>query len=524
LRELGFTNVAVVGDIKACLGMVEAEEIGWIISPMVDANDLSVLQLLEVMNSQANLRTIKVSILRDDNDELLPKAFSLGAFSCHKFSMNREACHEDFTKLFGILDKHEHDFAKVAADYLGDYLHEAKLYGEMRSLFASLLQVYPGNPAYLLELAHANLALGKDDIGRILLQQAKMSGTLPAERIRAVCQEFFSTDEPPEESQQFLAEHLGFRSCLVVDPTPESLAAIKKTLEQLGFHNVICHADPVSALKWLRQNKKIDLIISEWKLPQLPGPVFLYKLRNKLGLDIPLLIINEAIEEKEIPLLNELGASRLLRKPIDPQLMSRDIIWILQQHTNPTEPSVIRQKLRLASQRQDLIETKKLKQLYLSLPTLLEGDKLLIEAQVALDTGCFLHAKKHALAAMKKGGDFKESMEILGKSLMKLREFDAALRCLANVSIIAPLNVSHLCDIAECQLEKGDTAAFDKSLHQAQDLDEDASRVIETEAKGAIKNGHTEAARKLLSRLKSLKEVMAFMNNRAVSLIRVGNY
>lgn len=524
LKELGFSNVVVVSDIKTCLEIMEAEEVGWIIGPLLDANDCSILQLLDVINQQQLLRHVKVSVLQDENQELLPKAFAMGAMSCHKFAMTREACYPEMKKLLERLAFHEYDFIKVAASYLQEYLQEAREFGDLRSLFTGLLQVYPGNPDYMLALAHALLNMGELESGRVILHQVKLTGSDKMDRIRELSREFFESEELPDEPDVVLAEHFGFRTCLVVDPTPESLEVMKQTLKNLGFGEIICHRDPLSALKWLRQNKKVDLLICEWKLPNIPGPVFLYKLRNRLGLNIPLLVINESIEEREVPFLSELGASRLLQKPIDDKRLNADIIWTLQQHTNPTDPHVIKQKLVQASKRHDVVETKKLKQLYFNLPALLDPEKQLMEAQIAFDSGCFLHAKKHALEAMRLGGSSKEAMEILGKSLMKLRDFDAAVRCLSNVSFMAPLNVSHLCDLAECHLEQGDEQAFDQVMNKAQSIDDEASQVIETAAKGAIKRGHTETARKLMGRLKSFKEVMAFMNNRAVSMIRVGNF
>lgn len=524
LKELGFSNVVVVGDIKTCLEMMEAEEVGWVIGPLLDSNDHSILQLLEVVNAQSFLRSVKISIIRDEDEELLPKAFAMGAFSCHKFAMTKEACYPELKKLLDRLQTLEYDFTRVAASYLQEYLHEAREFGDLRSLFTGMLQIYPGNPDYMLALAHSLLLMGELETGRVILHQVSITGSDKMERVRELSREFFESDELPEEPDIVLAEHFGFRSCLVVDPTPESLSLLKQTLTHLGFDEVICHRDPVTALKWIRQNKQVDLLISEWKLPNLPGPVFLYKLRNRMGLNIPLLIINESIEERDAPLLSELGASRLLQKPIDQARLNRDIIWTLQQHTNPTDPLVIKQKLLLASKRQDLTETKKLKQLYFDLPALLPCDKQLIEAIVAFDSGCFLHAKKHALESLKGGGNSKECLEILGKSLMKLRDFDGAVRCLSNVAFISPMNVSHLCNLAECHLEQGNDQAFDQMMNKAESIDDESTQVIETAAKGAIKRGHTETARKLLSRLKSFKEVLAFMNNRAVSLIRVGNF
>lgn len=524
LKELGFSNVVVVGDIKTCLEIMEAEEVGWIIGPLKDANEGSILQLLEVINQQQVLRHVKVSILRDEDQELLPKAFAMGALSCHKFAMTREACLPELKKLLERLTSLEYDFIKVATSYLQEYLHEAREFGDLRTLFSGLLQVYPGNPDYMLSLAHALLLMGELETGRVLLHQVTLTGSDRLERVRELSREFFESEDLPEEPEVVLAEHFGFRTCLVVDPIPESLELMKKNLKILGFGEVICHLDPILALKELRQNKKIDLLICEWKLPNIPGPVFLYKLRNRLGLNIPLLVINESIAEREVPLLSELGATRLLQKPINEKRLNADIIWTLQQHTNPTDPHIIKHKLILASKRHDVVETKKLKQLYFNLPALLDADREMMEAQIAFDSGCFLHAKKHAMEAMRLGGSSKEAMELLGKSLMKLRDFDAAVRCLSNVAFISPLNVSHLCNLAECHLEQGNEQAFDQILTKAESLDDESTQVIETAAKGAIKRGHTDTARKLLSRLKSFKEVMAFMNNRAVSLIRVGNF
>jgi CheY-like chemotaxis protein len=524
LKELGFSNVVVVSDIKTCLEMMEAEEVGWIISPLLDSNDLSVLQLLDVINQNQILRHVKVSILLDEEDEMLPKAFAMGALSYHKFSMTKEACYPEMKKLIDRIVAFEFDFIRIAACYLQEYLHGIKEFGELRSLFSGLLQIFPGNAEYMLALAHSLLLMGELETGRVILHQIQITGSDQQDRVRELSQQFFDTDILPEEPEYVLAEHWGFRTCLCVDPSPESLTILKKALTRLGFSEIICFRDPISALKWIRENKKVDLIISEWKLAHLPGPLFLYKLRNRISLDIPLLIINESLEERDAPIISELGASRLLQKPIEEMALNRDIIWTLQQHTKPTDPIVIKQKLLLASKRHDLPEVKRFKQLYFGIPSLLDSEKPLIEAQVAFDSGCFLHAKKHAIEALKKGANPKESMEILGKSLMKLRDFEAAIRCLANVAFISPMNVTHLCSLAECQLEQGNDKAFDQIMTKAEAIDDESTHVIETAAKGAIKRGHTDTARKLLSRLKSYKEILAFMNNRAVTMIRVGNF
>ncbi|RZA12316.1 MAG: response regulator, partial [Proteobacteria bacterium] len=281
--------------------------------------------------------------------------------------------------------------------------------------------------------------------------------------------------------------------------------------------------DPITLMKWVRQNPPPDLIISEWQLPEIPGPIFLYKLRNRLELNVPIVIVNSQINERESPWIKELDISCLVAKPIIGRELFQAVVWTMQQSKGPSDIQSLKTKLKIYSKRQDK-ELGRIRHTYMQHPMLMESDRMLMEAQLSYDAGCFLHAKKYALDAVLRAGDPREALEILSKSLMKLREFDAALRCLENVTVLSPYNVSYLCEIAECHLENGDDVKYENYLDQARDIDPEAQIVIETEAKGAMKRGHTETAKKLLQSLKSFKEVLAFMNNRAVALIQVGNH
>lgn len=524
VKELGFSNVISVSDIKSCAEVMETEPVGWVIGPLVDAESRSVLQLLKLVNTSPPLRGLKISLLVDEQHELVTQAFAWGALSMHHFSPTRESCHEEFTRLFQLIDSLDEDYARVAAVYLTSFLRQHKEYGELRDLLTALLEVYPGNQELILELADILLLIGEDKTGLALLHQTVIMAPELKAKISSICRQHYNADLPPGEPEQLLAEHFGFRCCLVVEPNRETLENTHVLLKQLGFHEVSCHRDPVSALKWLRHGAKPDLIICNWQLPHLPGPVFLYKIRHRLGLNIPLILIHSALNDRDAPLLNELGASRLLAIPFSEKRLFECITWTMKQHTNPTEPGVLKQKVRMASKCHDMRELRRLKQKYLNLPMLLEGDKLYIEAVIAYDNNCFLIAKKQALEAMQKGANTQECLEVLSKALMKLREFDAAIRCLENCSFLAPINVSHLCKIAECQLEKGNDQGYDEALHKAKSVDSESTEVLQTEVKGAIKRGHTEAAKKLLARLQSFKEVLSFMNNRAVTLMRVGNF
>ncbi len=524
LKDLGYPQVVTVTDYKACLEVLEAEEVGWVIGPLFDNTGASLLPLLELIQDQALLRGIKVSVLRDGNDKLLPQAFAHGVLSWHPIPSTREACHDELGSLLMQLQTVKGDFTRVAARYLSRYLHEISEFRELKSLFSSLLQVYPGDDDYMLDLAEVSLLSGDQKMGKTLLHQVHITSPSRQDQVKNISEKYFGTPILPGDAQGLLAEHFGFHSCLLLDPQPRSSHRLQEMLRRLGFKQISSFADPLAALKWLKNNPPPNLIISHWKLPTLPGPVFLYKLRHRLGIETPLMILHQNIAERETPMLIELGATRLVQEPFSETDLFDDIIWTLKQTTHPSEVTTVKQKLLLASKRRSMPEIRRLRTLYSQLPTLLKCDLLLVDAQIAYDAGCYLHAKKHSLEAMLEGADARSCMEILGRSLMALREFEAAIRCLENVSFICPLNITHLCSLAECHLEAGDEREFEKKLEEAREIDPDAPLVNETAAKGAIKRGHSEMARKLMQQLKSFKEVLSFMNNRAVTLMRVGDF
>lgn len=524
LKDLGYPHVICVTDFKACLEILEAEEVGWVIGPLFDQAGASLLQILELIREQAVLRGIKVSALRDGNDKLLPQAFAQGLLSWHRLPSTRDALRDELSGLLMQLQSVKGDCTRVAAHYLRRYLLEAGEHRELKNLFEALLQVYPGDDGYMLELAEAHLLAGDEKSGKTLLHQVQITAPARYEQVRELSQKYFGSPTLPGDAQGLLAEHFGFHSCLVVDPQSTSAQRMHDILRRLGFKQVTCFADPLAALKWLRHNPKPNLIISHWQLPTLPGPVFLYKVRHRLGNDTPLMILHRNIAEREAPMLIELGASRLVQEPVSETDLFDDIIWTLKECTHPREVGTVRQKLLVASKRRDVAEIRRLREVYAQLPTLLPCELLLVDAQIAYDAGCYLHAKKHALDAMLQGADARSCMEVLGRALMALREFEAAIRCLENVSLVCPLNISHLCALAECHLEAGHERDFEQKLEAARDIDPDAPEVLETAAKGAIKRGHTEMAKKLMQQLKSFREVLSFMNNRAVTLMRVGDF
>jgi tetratricopeptide (TPR) repeat protein len=522
LKELSYTNITTVSDIKTCIEIMETEPVAWVISPVRDGADGNVLHILDIIEKNPALRAMKISIIRDEDDTFIPRAFELGAMSAHKFETSKEACHQELFALIQRVETFEGDCTRVAASYLRDFLMEKGEHQELKRFYSSLLQVYPDNSDILVDLARTLFEAQETNDARMLVQRLLLTAPEKKTQLEEMKAAYLDGEELELAPPSFLAAHFGFHTCLLLDADKNNLETLTRSVKRIGFKEIIAFEDPISLMKWVRTNPTPDLVISEWQLPDIPGPIFLYKLRNRLDLHVPIIIINSKITERDSLWIKELGVSSLVSKPVVEKELFQSVMWTMQQSKGPTDILSLKIKIKILSKKQDK-ELPRYRQLYMNHPMLIESDRILMEAQLAYDAGCYLHAKKYALDAVRESGDPREALEILSKSLMKLREFDAALRCLENVNVLSPYNVSYLCEIAECHLENGDDQKFDDFLVKAKDLDPDAQVVLETEAKGAMKKGHTDTAKILMQSLKSFKEVLAFMNNRAVALIQVGN-
>ncbi|SMF50204.1 response regulator [Pseudobacteriovorax antillogorgiicola] len=522
-KEFGYKNVTGVSSIKSALEIIETDSVDWVFTPLKDNDEGNVLQLLQVLNQYPQLRHTKVSAYADDKKHpLAPKCFEFGLFSFHCTALTIAEVKAELQKLLKELTDQNGDFSQISARYLRRYLDEIDNPEETIAFEKAFQEVYPGDTHSLLSLAENQFRMSDDDEAKNTIYQLNLVDPDCSET-KNILQHYTGSDTLSSADQEIVAEKLGFNRCLIIDSNLKSADVVRKLVEDMGFNQVTVFDNPIKALPWLRKQKQPDLIISEWQLPILPGPVFLYKIRNRVKCKVPLIIINEEIEARETPMVQELGASQIVAKPIDPAQFQKAVVWTIRESITPRDPGIVKYKLRQALSQGDHHQVRLLKKTLLNNPRMTDSDRAIVEAEIAYENGCYIHSKKHAMEAIHHGGPAPEAMELLGRSLMKLREFDAALRCLQNCSFVSPLNVDHLCNIAECHLENGDNESFEAALNRARSID-DNERVAETEAKGAIQNGHTKAARKLLERLQSFKDVLAYTNNRAVTLIRCGNY
>ncbi len=103
------------------------------------------------------------------------------------------------------------------------------------------------------------------------------------------------------------------KTILLVDDEPDVLEIVGETLKTLGY-KVIPRLDAESALSVIRDGTDVDLIITDYRMPEINGVEFLMILRKALP-SIPVIMLT-GHSSVEIYLKSlSLGAFEYLHKP-----------------------------------------------------------------------------------------------------------------------------------------------------------------------------------------------------------------
>jgi two-component system, chemotaxis family, chemotaxis protein CheY len=110
------------------------------------------------------------------------------------------------------------------------------------------------------------------------------------------------------------------KDILIVDDSATSRMIIKRCFDIAGFHDITYHEaeDGVKAMSFLDKNK-VDLVLTDLKMPKMDGNTFLRKLRAKEDTkELPVIVIssmgNDVLESQ----LLESGVMAIIRKPLSP--------------------------------------------------------------------------------------------------------------------------------------------------------------------------------------------------------------
>jgi two-component system, chemotaxis family, chemotaxis protein CheY len=96
-----------------------------------------------------------------------------------------------------------------------------------------------------------------------------------------------------------------------------------KSLKEMGFNKVKEAQDGIEAFNYL-QKRKVDLVISDWEIPNMDGVELFGKLKsNPIYDSIPFIPLTTKDEKEKIILAAKAGITHYLLKPLDKKILSK---------------------------------------------------------------------------------------------------------------------------------------------------------------------------------------------------------
>ncbi len=117
---------------------------------------------------------------------------------------------------------------------------------------------------------------------------------------------------------------------LVVDDFATMRKVIRNLLKQSGYEDIVEAEDGVVALRVLK-SQKIDLVISDWNMPNMTGLELLKAVRADSDLGkIPFLMVTaEALQDNVVEAVKA-GVSNYIVKPFTAEVLNEKIVKIIE--------------------------------------------------------------------------------------------------------------------------------------------------------------------------------------------------
>lgn len=525
IRTLGFAEVVGATDIVDALRHLEKHRIDWVVTSLFSQGVVNALHLLERMGKDGSLAEVRVSLLVEPNERrCLPEAFARGLLSCHPKVINRAALAQEFRQLHAARKpaSPQGDLL-VAAEYLRASLREEHDAETLLELEHALAKRAPQDPASALRLVEAFLSAGKRAEGIGLLdavvkrfpESAQDAGILLKRHGGAAGNG--GTERVPNR--------LGISSCVIVDSDPATHAVIGEALHGLGVKRVMGFADGDEAWEWIKNGSEPDLVIQEWRIPGCSGPHLVQRIRSLGFRRTVVMVVSSLIKVTDVTLLREMGVANAIMKPLRKAEIEIALAWTMSEEHRPSEPrSQERSFLRVLEER-DLNEAGKLLQTYLKSAAVKESAKRYLAAEYAFATGDCEKAVQLISAAL---DDLPQRdarmLGLLARCHAKLGKTREAAACLEEAAFLSPENLERLCALALHNLETGNSFAAKGLLQRASALDARNEGVIRATARLALEEGDLDEARRLADELTSPGGLVAYMNARALALVRSGGF
>lgn len=113
---------------------------------------------------------------------------------------------------------------------------------------------------------------------------------------------------------------------LVVDDSSTMRRIIKNTLARLGYKDVLEGADGVEGWEAMDTNPDIEMLITDWNMPEMNGLELVKKVRaDERFTDLPIIMVTTEGGKAEVITALKAGVNNYIVKPFTPQVLKEKL-------------------------------------------------------------------------------------------------------------------------------------------------------------------------------------------------------
>ncbi len=113
---------------------------------------------------------------------------------------------------------------------------------------------------------------------------------------------------------------------LVVDDSSTMRRIIKNTLARLGYKDILEGADGVEGWNQINSNPDIDMLITDWNMPEMNGLELVKKVRaDSRFTDLPIIMVTTEGGKTEVITALKAGVNNYIVKPFTPQVLKEKL-------------------------------------------------------------------------------------------------------------------------------------------------------------------------------------------------------
>jgi len=117
---------------------------------------------------------------------------------------------------------------------------------------------------------------------------------------------------------------------LVVDDSSTMRRIIKNTLGRLGHKDILEAEDGAVAWKVMGENEGIDILVTDWNMPEMNGLELVQKVRaEEKYADLPIIMVTTEGGKTEVITALKAGVNNYIVKPFTPQVLQEKLEAVL---------------------------------------------------------------------------------------------------------------------------------------------------------------------------------------------------